>query len=447
MKKNVKKKRKLNYQKLFCFASFIFILVCILWYGGRFIYFYMDSKKTISAESKTLATTIKLENNEKETFKQVNQDYYFYGNPTNNYVEYSNMLFRIVKVKEDNSIVLITDNIIGSLSYGDESLSYDKSNLISWLNKSDSEYSGRLENVLNNKEKYLTKTSTCIDSVNSINNISCNDTFDDYYIGLLSLSDYINTGSTNSFINNGKISYLANRNDKNEVWYINNEGKLETTSNNDILGFKAVITLKDNLEVTKGDGTATNPYKLSNDEFMFGSYVKLGNDTFRVYDVKENVLKLVLQDTYHENNEIFKYSYSNNNYYHNDTIYGSLAYYINHSLLNGLAYQDIIIENTYSNGYYGSDNSYKYDDLFSHVIDTKVSLPSVGDIILNNKLDNYFTNTGLGSDSSFVYLGNSNGDISSKRVTVEAPVVYCISINKDSLKTGDGSIENPYRTE
>lgn len=447
MKKNIRKKRTLNYQKIFCFASFIFILVCIFWYGGRFIYFYMDSKKTISAEAKNFATTIRLMNNERETFKQVNQDYYFYGNPTNNYVEYSNLIWRIVKVKEDNSIMLITDNIIGTLSYGDNTLGYDKSNIFRWLNKGDDKYSGILENVLNSKEKYLTKNSTCIDNVNSINNISCNNTVDNYYIGLLSLSDYVNTGSNNGFINNGKISYLANSNDNNEIWYINNEGKLETTDNNDILGFKAVITIKGDLEVNEGDGTSNKPYKLDKEEFMFGSYVKLGNDTFRVYDIKDNVLKLVLQNTYHEDNEIFKQSYSNNNYYHNDTIYGSLAYYMNNSLLNNLSYKNIVIQNTYSNGYYGSDNNYNYEDLFSHIIDTKVSVPSIGDIILNDKLDNYFTNTGLGSDSSFVYIGNNNGDISSKRVTGEANVVYCISINKDSLKVGNGSIDDPYGME
>ena len=158
MEKKEKKKREINIQNIFCFISFIFILVCILWYGGRFIYFYLDNKKTLTKESTTLARIIKTENNDKETFKQINGDYYFYQDATNNYVSYSNLIWRIIKINKDNTITLINDNIISTLAYGDNKDTYEESNLMNWLNtKKTNSNTGKLETILNEKEKYLKK--------------------------------------------------------------------------------------------------------------------------------------------------------------------------------------------------------------------------------------------------------------------------------------------------
>ena len=92
------KKRKINIQKIFCFISFIFIMTCVFWYGGRLIYFYLDNKKVEVKDDDNLAKIILNENNEKDTFKQVSQDHYFYKNPNNNYLMYSNILWRIIKI-------------------------------------------------------------------------------------------------------------------------------------------------------------------------------------------------------------------------------------------------------------------------------------------------------------------------------------------------------------
>ena len=138
--------------------SLIFILVCIFWYGGRFIYFYKESEKTLTEESNMFARVVKTQNHDSETFKQVGQDYYFYGNVLNNYVSYSNRLWRIIKVNKDNSIVLVTDNVIGTLAYGNSDTDYQNSNLFSWLNVNEEEpNSGVFERTLNEKEKYLVK--------------------------------------------------------------------------------------------------------------------------------------------------------------------------------------------------------------------------------------------------------------------------------------------------
>ena len=444
MEKRIKKRRKINYQKIFCFASFVFILVCILWYGGRLIYFYLDSKQTITEEAETLARTLKAENNNKETFKKVNKDYYFYGDASNNYVSYSNQLWRIVKITEDNSIMLITDNIVGTLAYGDNKTTYDESNLINWLNNNSN---GKYIKVLNDKEKYLKSTSTCIDTIDDIDNITCKEKSTNNYLNLLSIEDYLYTGGNNGFINNEKNIYLANKNKDNDIWYITDEGKLDTTDGEDILGIKATITLSDSLNIKSGKGTKEDPYKFEETNGLIGSYVKLDEDIWRIYEEENGIIKLVLNDTIKEDNDNLKYSYSNNTYYHNDTIYGSLAYYLNNTFYKNLSYKDLIIENTYVNGYYGSENNYNYQDISSNTIETKVSIPSLDDIILNDNLDDYFTNTGLSENSSLIYIYKNNGKLINKNVQTENYVIPCISINKENLKTGTGTESDPYRSE
>lgn len=449
----MKTRRKINIQKMFCFGSFIFILVCILWYGGRFIYFYTESEKTITEEATVFARTVKAQNHDKDTFKQIGKDYYFYGDVSNNYVSYSNLMWRIVRVNSDNSIVLVTDSVIGTLAYGSSETEYQDSILLSWLNENEGNTtSGVFEKILNEKETYLINTSTCIDAVDDIENVTCNDVYDDSYLGLLSIQDYLYTGGNKGFINNERYSYLANKNKDNEVWYVNNEGKLDVSSGEDILGMKATITLSPTLELKSGTGTFDDPYRFEEATGLIGSYVKLDNDIWRIYEENDGVVKLILQDMIagddeENDSDKLKYSYSKKNYYHNDTTYGSLAYYLNHTYYNRLSYKDLILENTYVNGFYGSDTDYQYGDIEEKTIETKVSLPSIGDILLNDTLDGYFTNTGVSEASSLVYVRKDTGLVTSKNVTMEAYVVPCISIQKDNLTVGSGSSDDPYRTE
>lgn len=463
MKKNVKKRRRINPQKIFCFVSFVFLFSCVCWYGGRLIYFYQDSKKTITQESNTFARMLKTQNHDKETFKSVNQAYYFYGDTPNNYVRYSNMMWRVFKVNSDNSVVLVTDSVIGTLAYGDSKISYKDSSILKWLNQiPENEESGILESKLNDKEKYLVKNQVCTDVIDNVDQLSCKSVVSDYYLGLLSVEDYIYTGSNKGFIHNERYSYLANQNKKHEIWYINNEGKLDVSNGNEILGIKATITLSPTLEIKSGTGTKEDPYSFEDSNGMFASYVQLDQDLWRVYSEQNGILQLVAdqllieKDTTKNNATItnqdtkdknMKYAYSKQGYYHNDTVYGSLAYYLNKTYLQQLSYKNIILENKYTNGFYGEDNQYNYEDILKQTIDTKVAVPSIGDIILNDTLNGYFVGTGISQNSSLVYVIREKGIVSSKNVTAEAYVLPCISISKDNLKIGTGTIQDPYRTE
>ena len=440
------KKGKVNKQKMFSFVSFMFIMVCFFWYGGRTIYFYLDSKKAIEKQNDTLAKSIITTNLNTDHFKKINNNFYFQKDANNNYLLYSNILWRIVKITKDKDIVLIADDSITNLAYG-KNKKYNNSFLMKWLNKDNEvKYTGILENSLNNRSKYLRKTETCVDNIGNIKKITCNKISKSNYLSLLSVSDYINTGAEKSFINNGKNIYLAN-NKKKKVWYVDEDGKLNSNTGEDVYGVKPVITLKNKVKFISGDGSSDKPYIIEKETIKFGSYVKLDEDIWRVYDEDEDYVKLSLNDYMKVNDDNLEYSYSDDNYYHNDTVYGTLAYYLNHTYLYNLSYNKLIVEAKYANSYYGDDNNYDYSSVLNTTIDTKVGLLSIGNPIINNTLDNYFILTGPGKESEEIYIVSNNSTVDSVYTTDEAYVVPTITIKKDVLSKGSGTENDPYRTE
>jgi len=273
-----KKKRKLNPQKIFKLISFLFLLSCFVFYGGRFVKLYLENNRSSgigikeSTNNKTLLSVVKAKS--KEDLVQKDDIYYFYKDADSNYVSYSNLIWRIIKIENDN-LVLISDNSLTSIAYREDS-DFEHSYAKTWLNINyDNNYSGILENNLNDKTNYLIKNNICLDEIDDIESTTCNDINNNYYIGLLSLEDYINTGAKESFINNGEVFYLSNTTSNNKVWYINNEGKTDTSDGTDIMGIRAVITLKEDIKYNEGDGTIDNPYLIDSENNLFGSYVKL----------------------------------------------------------------------------------------------------------------------------------------------------------------------------
>lgn len=440
---NTRRKRKLNIQKVFNLVSAMFILACCIFYGTRFIKLYIANNKV--EKITVLADNIKDNNKDNELFKQINEDYYFTGESENNYVKYSNILWRIIKINNEKSVTLVADSSLTSLNPGTRT-TYEKTYINKWLNKSTEDKTGILETNLNNPEKYLTYTRTCKDIVTDTKSISCKDKIEDTLITIPSIYDYVNTGGNKGFMNNEEYFYLTNMNKENKEMYIDMTGKTNYSDDTDILGIKPVITLKNTITLKEGDGTKENPYTFEEEQGLLGSYVKLDNDTWRIYSIEDNIVKLSLNDYLKVDNTEVKYKYSNNGYYHNDTKQGSLAYYLNNTYLNKLSYKDKIKETKFSNGLYNKDN-YDYTKTLKTEVDTKVSVLSIGNIFLNSKNTNYFLSTGITKDSNLVYVMQDDYKIYTKVSTTNLRIIPVISLNKDLLTKGNGSIDSPYEVE
>ena len=436
--------KKLSFQKIFCFISFLFILSCCIFFGTRFIKLYLANRKEEIIEKNSLVKVLKENNQENEDFKSVNGENYFTNKTESNYLLFSNILWRIIKINDDNSLTAISNNAITSLAYGKE-LSTKESHIFNWLNKTDKDYSGILENALN--IEYLQKTISCNDILDELSNNPCKDSNEDNYYSLLSVIDYLNIGSKDSYLANNEYFYLNNQNSENKIWYIDDEGNGKLSSGNDIIGIRPVITIKANIDYVSGDGTKDDPYIIEKENNLFGSYVKLDNDIWRIYEVKDNEIKLMLNDYLKVNDSNLKYKYSSNSSYHNDTVSGSIAYYLNNNYLNTLSYKDIIKETKWSNGYYNSSSNYDYTNALKNEVDTKIALMSIGNIYLNPELNNYYTMTGSADKASSVYVINENKKISTRQITSEMNIVPTISIDKDKLTKGNGTIDSPLEME
>lgn len=437
---------KLKFKKIFCFVSFIFILSCCIFYGTRFIKLYLQNKQTEIIEANTLVKVIREKSYNTDNFKNINGDEYFINDSDNNFLMYSNLLWRIIKINNDNSITIISDSSLTSLAFG-ENLTYENSYINKWLNLTDEKYSGILEKHLNNKEIYLQKTETCLDIIDELNNQDCQNVFKDNYISLLSTSDFVNVGNKDSYIVNNEHFYLNNSNSNNEIWYVNDEGKFGTNKGTDIIGIRPVITIKTNIDYVSGQGSKEDPYIIEKENGLFGGYVKLDDQIWRIYQVNDTEVRLMLNDYLKVNNKNLKYQYSNISSYHDDTKYGSIAYYLNNTFLNTLSYKSKIKEVSWSNGYYGNSSDYDYTKALDTTIQSKIALISVGDIRLNNKLENYFTLTGTKNKGSMLYAVNSNQKLYSKNMQNQINVIPVISLNKDLLTKGNGTINSPYEME
>ena len=437
--------KRINFKKLFCFISFLFILSCIIFYGARFLKLYIENKREISKEVNYLVKTIKDNNKSNKQFKTINKQTYFVNNANNNYVEYSNILWRIVKINEDDTITLITNSSVTSLAYGKD-LDYNNSYVKKWLNTNNEDLTGIFENILNKKDSYLVKTNTCTDIMDKLSNTPCSKIENDSYVSLLSIQDYINSGNKDSYLSNNEYYYLSNTNSKNKVWYINTDGEMDTNNGTDIIGIRPVITLKNNLEYVSGKGTKDNPYKIENDNGFFGSYVKIDDTIWRIYQVNDNEVRLMLDDYLKVNGTELTYIYSNRNSYHDDYLQGSIAYYLNNTFLNTLSIKDKIKEVSWSNGYYGSSSNYDYKYAENLKINTKVALISIGDIIPNTTLSDFTTLTGVTKKGSMIYSIKESKKTTTKSIQSESKIVPAISIDKSLLK-GNGTKDSPYEVE
>lgn len=427
------KKRKICFLKIFNALSITFLLGCCIFYGSRFIKYYSKSKEKAAVESNSLGK--KILDTSMDSLEDINKVYYFKENSENNYLLYSNILFRIVKIEENNVLTLISDESLTYLANG-ENKDVNDSYINNWLNKTEENHSGILQNNLNSLISYAKNGEICADTIDEAKS-SCENYINDYFITTLSVKDYINTGADKGFINNGEFFYLSDTTKDNKIWFVNNEGKLNKSTGKDVYGIRPVIKLKENIDYISGDGSKNNPYTIETTEGLFGKYVKLDNDIYRIINVDENNLVLMANDYVKVNNELIENMYSSTTTAYNKDAYGSLAYYLNNTYLNSLSYKDEIIETDYYNGYYGDSNGFNYYETLDKTVRAKVGVISIGDIILNYDLYNYYTMTSSTLNDNYVYIIQKNNLLYNKYIKTAANIVPVITISKDTLNNED----------
>ncbi len=211
--------------------------------------------------------------------------YYFRGNVENNYVSFSNKLWRIVRINGDGTVRLVLDNAADTLAsfYTDENKfqDYEKTNMNTFLEN-------WLEQNIRENIKYVANTKFCYDNnkdtdgnylastrimTNKLPTLNCLGTSVNNNIGLLTIDEVILAGASSNGVNqkyylynpdikNSWFTMSAAKGDDNNLnlFMITQSGGLDLNVSGGLYrNVRPVINLIKNIEMT-GDGTKDNPY-------------------------------------------------------------------------------------------------------------------------------------------------------------------------------------------
>lgn len=373
---------------LFVLGNVLLVFICLV-----VIFLILKHKNTVYEKEHELLYKVLNETKESDKYKA------YKGDVANNYINYNNLLWRIVRINSSGSIMLVLDDNINMLPWqlNDEFIMDD------YLKKMESEL---------DKSK-LTQNSICSDIINDLNNPTCKNV-DQNYVSLLDLNSYVETiDNGKSFIGNDKeMIWLANEFDEFNAWHINSE-KISHSKKDSLYGIRPVVTLNNEVLFESGKGTKEDPYLITSD-MSIGSTVKLADDLYQVVSTNDNI-KLVLKENLEK-----KYQFNGD--------YQEMLAYLKSNFYDKLTYKDIVLETEWEviniknnkktsqkiKGYVGTLNLYDY------------KLGDSKDYYLLSKIDSNY----MVYDNPIVY--------GTKKV--KHSLRPCIVISKDKVK--DLKLEN-----
>ncbi len=448
-KKKQKKKNKEKIEFVFNVCSLIVIICIGLYFGGRSFYYYSKQNNKKRLEEHTLNGMVLTSNYVVQKGTGLHQDtngYYFKGKVENNYVSFANRLYRIIRVHNNHTIQLIQEDLDSSFMWGN-SEHYQNSNLQIWLSKNELTYSGVYYETIPAIDKFLVKTKYQEDQLLN-NKVKKSKTTSQDFITPLMIQDYIQAGGSDSYLNIGKYFWVLGENKEKDHLYIDSEGAIQVAEEDGTYGIRPVITLKKNLKVKKGIGTKEDPYVIEQgkDTNDIDQYVKLGNDLWKVYYDKDNLLRLSLDSYMKVGNQEYVAPYSRKDSLYNIESEESIGYVLNHLYYSSLPYATSLLDCSFPIGELSMETSFQYQSIYTSSLTAKVGLLNIFDYNTNASLDNYYFMNTTSSVGGMVYIYHPNGLLEEDIVEAERHIIPSICIDKRSLKSGDGSRNNPYVT-
>lgn len=260
-------------------------------------YTVFDSLKNKTVVTREVKVVQKLNSTIKKTLKDSKN---FKGDPDNNYVRVSNMLFRVYGIDNNNNIVIVSDEDISNVSY---------SKLDKWL---DYYY----ENLNDFTKKIIVKSKYCNMDVsdNTLDTNQCSSYTKERSVYIPSIIEVNNAAAGNdNFMRPRTMSWVANKKDSKKAYLTRNyffgdaRGKTYLPySVNENYGVRPMMTIKGDTLITEGDGTKTNPYvfgdtkkakgaSLLNERYT-GEYISIDGDIYRIIKVEKDGTTKVISD-------------------------------------------------------------------------------------------------------------------------------------------------------
>lgn len=407
--------------------------------------------------NKTVVTrTVIVANNLTEVVKK-NTDAtgYYKGLNQNNYLLYSGMLFRIVKVNEDGSIKLITDEAITNLRADYDN--YENSNVDTWLKEV-------YLKSLNKTDKYLVDSTYCVGNINSTTDYTteCSSTITSK-VGLLNISDYYNTlANNNSSIHTSRYM-LANKVDNNYLSAPITDKDITVTTK--ILApIRPVITLKANLYLLSGNGSSDNPYKLDDYSYakandllssrIVGEYVQYSGLSFRIIGIDSNKnVRLIMADPWvvQPKNKALTLSIENlSNTRFNLTEENNPGYILNNDYLDYIDTKSIV-DTEYEIPTTVDDVN--YNDYQTTPIKAKILLPKTYELFASsgnskeNMISSYMYIDSTDNSNTVYAINGATGNVFefNTQALSEYRIRAVLTIKGDlKISSGKGTINSPY---
>ena len=389
---------------------------------------------------------------------------YYVGNASDNYVLFNHMLFRIVRVNDDNSVVIVSNDALANVDYSTNG-KFEDSALDSWLN----DY---FYELLEPRYQKLIKASTWCDDVVSSDNINtteCSSETAKRNVGILSIQDYNRSYSgRGSYLDKDNLTWYANFDSEKKPWAMTGSAiypnGFSTSDGKNLLNVVPAVTLKASTTVLEGDGSYTDPYILINDESgkkssllnkrEIGEYISYSGYLFRISDIiddgtTEVIMTSVLEN---DNNEIeIGYQNSQKTKVYNPNQEGNIGYQIKNNMTSyidpSLFTSKKITVPIYNNKvtYKGKHDEKKYNLL--------ITIPSTFDIfsakgVLSKDGGYWLIESSKNEDVKTVVRSLGTVTYSTVYEGITAGVKVKAYLNKNVYITnGDGTELNPYRID
>lgn len=428
------KRRKLNklmlFRFIFCSISILFIIGCFIFYGLRLIKYYkIYNPKTETGETaQLLGNYITAKSSivyDGDGLYKVGNGYIYKGKDVDNYITFSGLNWRIIRIGTDDSVDVMLEDYINVLKWNNKVTNYSESDISKYLND-------KFLSMLD--QDSLAKTAVCNDSINNVKDISCKVVDSENYVRLLNINEFLNSKLDSSFISDNGSIWLANHGD-DKVWSIN-ANSVSYAEPTELYEVRPVITLRSSNVLKSGTGTKEDPYiikeKDSDNKLTIGKHVKIADDYWTIYEVNEDSMKLassVIYTKMRSFGDSTDFDTKNSN---------SLANYLNNDLYESLSYKKDLVDSTWYVGEY--INSYK--DINSKKVTAKVGLLSIADLKFDADLSGYYLLNGNG-DKIYLY----SDEMLLSKPTLSRVYRPAISIKKLKVKSGTGTTEDPYVLE
>lgn len=420
---------------IFSILSILFLGFMVSFYGYRLIHFYLIENPSGSKlkENVNLVDVIindnKIVSDGDGLYFDDNNNYIFKGKVDSNYLYYSGILWRIVRINKDKSIKLVSEEILTKL-YWDNTNKFEDSTLNIWVNN-------KILNKLAHND-YLINVNSCVDVIDNVDNSICNNYFDKQKIGFLSVDEYISALGKQSYLNNSKAYWLSNSDNNGKMWYVNNDGGVSNINSDGNYGIRATITLKPGIVRVTGDGQINTPYTIELDQYQnlsqinIGMYLKYGDYVWRVIDKLDNSVKVVLDGYLKDERNFGGY----NNLYSNSDI----NKYLNNNFYNSLTNKEYIIKNDYYNGEY---NNFDYQNALAGKVSANIGLLSIGDLFVSEYNNIFLMNPY--DNEEMIYTIDNNYNLYGNSIKTSLKIRPVIHLDSSLLiKNGKGYKNEPF---